>query len=62
MAERLVQHEHRLVTKEKGNDIGNNSVDIFGEKISKEIDQLYLTLKVITVCVLLTESTNQLQN
>ena len=42
--------------------IGNNSVDIFGEKISKEIDQLYLTLKVITVCVLLTESTNQLQN
>ena len=26
------------------------------------VDQLYLTLKVITVCVLLTESKNQLQN
>ena len=61
MAKRLVQKEHRLVQKEK-KIIGNNSVDIFGEKISKEIDQLYLTLKVITVCVLLTESTNQLQN
>ena len=61
MAERLVQKEHRLVLKEKKM-IGNNSVDIFGEKISKEIDQLYLTLKVITVFVLLTEFKNQLQN
>ena len=34
----------------------------FGEKISEEIDQLYLTLKVIKVCVLITESKNQLEN
>ena len=61
MAKRLVQKEHRLVQKEKKM-IGNISVDIFGENISKEIDQLYFTLKVITVCVLLTEFKNQLQN